>query len=155
MQQTDDGPARPRELVKSCILLLVAEQPGHGYDLMIRIRDFGFDWGGPGPIYRELKLLEESGMIMSNWTEGDAGPARRVYSLTPKGGDTLTRWASSLHDLRCTLDDYRDRFLRTSFALRHPGPSPAEPAAEPLPGGPPDEEAPRRPRGFGARLRRR
>ena len=110
VQQVEEDLSHPRELVRPCLLLLVAESPGHGYDLMARIRQFGFDWGGPGPVYRELRVLESGGLIASSWTEGDAGPARRVYSLTPKGVDTLSRWAERLHDLRGVLDDYSSRF---------------------------------------------
>lgn len=52
---------RPRELLAPSLLLLLAEAPGHGYELMDRLRPLGFDWGGPGPIYRELRTLEDAG----------------------------------------------------------------------------------------------
>ena len=51
--------AHPRALLAPCLLLLLAEAPGHGYELMERLKPLGFDWGGPGPIYRELRALEE------------------------------------------------------------------------------------------------
>ena len=38
---------RPRALVAPSLLLLLAEAPGHGYELMERLRPLGFDWGGP------------------------------------------------------------------------------------------------------------
>ena len=138
VQQAEDDLSHPRELVRPCLLLLVAESPGHGYDLMARIKEFGFDWGGPGPVYRELRVLESSGLIASSWTEGDAGPARRVYSLTPKGVDTLSRWAQRLHDLRSVLDDYTTRFRTFSRAVPdevEDGPTAADDAPEAAPEG--------------------
>ena len=54
---------RPRELLSPFLLLLLAESPGHGWDLMERLRPLGFDWGGPGPIYRDLRALEAASLI--------------------------------------------------------------------------------------------
>ena len=114
----EDELTHPRELLRPCLLLLLAEEPGHGYDLMMRLKPFGFNWGGPGPIYRELRILEDSGAVRSSWEAPGAGPARHVYELTPVGAVTLTRWAGDLHNLSRLLDDYHGRF----HALREPCP---------------------------------
>ena len=135
VQQAEDDLSHPRELVRPCLLLLVAETPGHGYDLMARMKQFGFDWGGPGPVYRELRVLENGGLIASSWTEGDAGPARRVYSLTPEGVATLNRWADRLHDLRSVLDDYTTRFHSVAEGVRERV-EPTESELEPAPAAP-------------------
>ncbi len=70
---------RPRELLAPSILLLLAESSGHGYELMERLRPLGFDWGGPGPIYRELRSVEDAGLVTSDWFVGQSAPGRRVY----------------------------------------------------------------------------
>lgn len=36
--------AHPRALISPCLLLLLAEAPGHGYELMERLKPLGFDW---------------------------------------------------------------------------------------------------------------
>ena len=82
---------RPRELLGPTLLVLLAESPGHGYELMERLRPVGFDWGGPGPIYRELRSLEDAGHITSNWFLGQRGPGRPVYEITPSGRESLDR----------------------------------------------------------------
>lgn len=64
---------RPRELLVPSLLLLLAESPGHGYELMERLRPLGFDWGGPGPVYRDLRSLEDAGLVTSNWFVGQSG----------------------------------------------------------------------------------
>lgn len=109
-----DELSHPRELLRPCLLLLLAESRGHGYDLMARLKPFGFDWGGPGPIYRELRVLEAAGLVGSAWEAPGAGPARHVYELTPAGVETLALWAEQLEGLRDTLEDYRSRYLAAS-----------------------------------------
>ncbi len=79
----DLGP--PRALLAPCLLLLLAESPGHGYELMERLKPLGFDWNGPGPIYRELRALEAANLVTSAWSAPKAGPVPRVYELTPAG----------------------------------------------------------------------
>ena len=38
----------PRGFIRACVLLLLREQPGHGYDLLERLRAFGFAGDDPG-----------------------------------------------------------------------------------------------------------
>ena len=83
--------AHPRALLAPCLLLLLAEAPGHGYELMERLKPLGFDWGGPGPIYRELRSLENAGLVASAWSAPRAGPVPRVYELTDEGRTRATR----------------------------------------------------------------
>ena len=77
--------AHPRALLAPCLLLLLAEAPGHGYELMERLKPLGFDWGGPGPIYRELRALENSGLVASAWSAPRAGPVPRGLRADRRG----------------------------------------------------------------------
>ena len=55
---------------------------------------FGFDWGGPGPIYQELRKLFSAGLVRSVW-EQSGGPARRVYEPTENGMTSLADYVRS------------------------------------------------------------
>lgn len=112
MELTDSEVARPREMVPACLLLLLAESPGHGYQLMERLRPMGFDWHGPGPIYRELRALEESGLVTSSWAVGRTGPGRRVYELTPAGRESLDRSVTAVTTLQALLAEFVERHRR-------------------------------------------
>ena len=101
---------RPRELLAPSLLLLLAESPGHGYELMERLRPLGFDWGGPGPIYRELRSLEDAGLITSDWFVGQSGPVRRVYEITPRGRKSLDRSVAGVLGLQRLVAEYQVRF---------------------------------------------
>lgn len=100
---------RPRELLAPSLLLILAESPGHGYELMERLRPLGFDWGGPGPIYRELRSLEDAGLITSDWFVGQSGPGRRIYEIAPSGREYLDRSVTGVLGLQRLIAEYEVR----------------------------------------------
>ncbi len=129
MARLEDDPSHPRALLRPCLLLLLAERPGHGYDLVERLKPFGFDWGGPGPLYQTLRRLEEAGLVVSNWDASAAGPARRTYELTDEGWEALAGSAEGLDRLSARIDEYRARYRRvTRLASKPAGETDLEPA---------------------------
>ena len=109
VQDLEGDVAHPRALLAPCLLLLLAEAPGHGYELMERLKPLGFDWGGPGPIYRELRSLEASGLVASAWSAPRAGPVPRVYELTAEGRRALDRCATGVVELTQLLNQFLSR----------------------------------------------
>ena len=101
--------AHPRALLAPCLLLLLAEAPSHGYELMERLKPLGFDWGGPGPIYRELRALETANLVASAWSAPRAGPVPRVYELTDAGRQALDRCAANVVNLTSLLNQFLGR----------------------------------------------
>lgn len=100
----------PRNFLRPCLLLLIAEQPSHGYDLLERLGEIGYQRAEPGGLYRTLRLLEQEGLITSNWGDSDVGPRRRTYRLTDEGMDWLHAWAGSMRYTRDVLDRYLSRY---------------------------------------------
>jgi DNA-binding PadR family transcriptional regulator len=80
------GPGRrsraKRGDVRAAALLLLAEEPRNGYQLMEEIeRRSGGAWRpSPGSIYPALSQLEDEGLVRAEETAG-----RRAYRLTPEG----------------------------------------------------------------------
>jgi DNA-binding PadR family transcriptional regulator len=68
--------------VRAAALLLLAEEPRNGYQLMEEIeRRSGGAWRpSPGSIYPALAQLEDEGLVRTEETAG-----RRAYRLTPEG----------------------------------------------------------------------
>ncbi|WP_210769342.1 PadR family transcriptional regulator [Occultella kanbiaonis] len=75
------GP-RPRGDVRAAILLLLAEEPRHGYQLIQEIgeRSSGAWTPSPGSIYPTLQALEDEGLLTIENIEG-----RRTAALTEAG----------------------------------------------------------------------
>jgi DNA-binding PadR family transcriptional regulator len=73
------------------LLAVLADAPGHGYELAQRLRQrSGGDVGVPeGSMYPALHRLERGGLVRSAWSDG-GGRRRRVYSITPAGRRAAT-----------------------------------------------------------------
>lgn len=76
------GRRRERGDVRAAVLLLLAEQPRHGYELLTELADRSDgQWQpSPGSIYPVLKRLAKEGLVTATHTEG-----KRVFSLTETG----------------------------------------------------------------------
>ncbi|MDD5312222.1 MAG: helix-turn-helix transcriptional regulator [Dehalococcoidia bacterium] len=80
------------------ILLLLKEEPSHGYSLLKKLSEIGVIDANmdPSPIYKVLRLLEDNSLACSDFEDGDKGPARRVYRLTEQGNEMLSVMASRI-----------------------------------------------------------
>jgi poly-beta-hydroxybutyrate-responsive repressor len=101
---------QPKNFARPCLLLLLAEAPAHGYELIERLRPFGFELNDPASVYKTLRQMEQEGLVRSEWELSSRGPARRVYSLTSDGRDLLEAWSLTLQDNRAILDLFLDRY---------------------------------------------
>jgi poly-beta-hydroxybutyrate-responsive repressor len=100
----------PRGYLRPCLLLLLREQPAHGYELLERLTSLGFTGDDPGGLYRGLRGLERDGLVASAWEPSAAGPDRRSYRLTRAGMEELHRRAKELDRLRDTLGVFLSRY---------------------------------------------
>lgn len=100
----------PRNFLRPCLLLLLAEHPSHGYDLLAAMAAMGVARPDPGGMYRTLRAMEHDGLVRSGWEPSTAGPARRSYQVSDAGREWLAHWVASVRDLRRVLDEFVDRF---------------------------------------------
>jgi PadR family transcriptional regulator, regulatory protein PadR len=101
--------ARVERFSEPVLLLLLRDQPAHGYELVDSLAEFipgrRVDFGN---LYRTLRALEADGLVSSEWDAEAPGPAKRRYELTPQGARLLDEWAGALGHAR----DRIDKFLR-------------------------------------------
>ncbi len=93
----------PRHYLKPCLLLLLAEGPSHGYELLEHVRQLGIHGAEPGGLYRYLRAMEREELVSSWWEPSQSGPARRTYVLTDSGRTALRASVDSLRDVRQLL----------------------------------------------------
>ncbi|GAW91392.1 PadR family transcriptional regulator [Calderihabitans maritimus] len=91
-----------------CLLLLLKDNPAHGYELMERLAELSYLEVQPDPavVYRHLRRLEVEGMVESRLEPGSGGPARKVYSLTPEGESYLKAWAMRIRKKKASLEGF-------------------------------------------------
>jgi poly-beta-hydroxybutyrate-responsive repressor len=106
----DALPTLPKKFVRPALLLLLLENPAHGYDLLERLQPFGFERPDPGGLYRNLRALEDAGLVDSAWEQSSAGPDRRIYRLTRAGREELHEHAKALVATSQTLDVFLSRY---------------------------------------------
>jgi DNA-binding PadR family transcriptional regulator len=89
-----DGPGRPRGArskrgdIRTALLTVLMEGPGHGYDIMQRVEEkTGGAWRpSPGSVYPTLQLLGDEGFVTSIERDG-----KRVFEITEAGTAEATR----------------------------------------------------------------
>ncbi|MGB9859676.1 MAG: helix-turn-helix transcriptional regulator [Moorellaceae bacterium] len=100
-------------LLQPYLLLLLYQEPAHGYELVEKLLEFGFHpCLDATTVYRNLRRMEEEGLVTSQWNTQGPGPARRLYQLTPEGEDVLHSWASTIRRRKETLEKFLDRYNR-------------------------------------------
>ncbi len=104
----------PRNYLRPCLLLLLAEGASHGYELLDEVAALGLDRVDPGGLYRCLRAMDEEGLVRSEWEPSTSGPARRTYSLTKDGRDWLDAVAGSLAEVSRAVGMYRRRYQKLS-----------------------------------------
>lgn len=82
------------------LLFFLAQKPSHGYELIQKVNQAGFVEieADPATIYRNLRRMEEEGLVASHWDTEHAGPARRAYRLSPAGYRALDHCVQMIND---------------------------------------------------------
>jgi poly-beta-hydroxybutyrate-responsive repressor len=108
---------QPKRFLQPCLLLLIAESPAHGYDLLDRLAEFGFE-RDPGGLYRALRTMEGDGLVRSEWQVSAVGPGRRHYELTSRGHEQLHAHMEGLLEIRHVVEAYLQRYTAVEERLR-------------------------------------
>jgi len=98
------GSSWPRGYLRPCLLLLIAENGCHGYDLLDRLEELGTPPIDAGTLYRNLRAMERDRLVDSRWEVSPTGPARRTYRITPMGETELSSWVEILIDGKRSLE---------------------------------------------------
>lgn len=83
--------------LEHAILVSLSERPASGLDLARRFdRSIGFFWSATHQqIYRVLARMESDGWVSSAAVEQRGRPDKRVYEVTPSGGEELAAWLAT------------------------------------------------------------
>ncbi len=105
--------AAPRHFLLPAILLLLSEEPRHGYGLAKGVHALQIGRVDRPSVYRALAQLEADGLVGSAATVPRAAQGRRVYSLTGLGEQALRRWMGVIKQERDGLDRVLRRYVAT------------------------------------------
>ncbi len=103
---------RPRNWLTPMALLIMRDEPSHGYELMERLEVCGFEAMNPGTLYRTLRHMEKDGLCESEWEAPRGGRARRIYSVTNAGEEHLAAWAERTEKYQQVLVSFSRAYAR-------------------------------------------
>ncbi len=91
--------------LRPAILLLLKQDPAHGYTLIedLRRADLIDQELDPAVVYRYMRDMEDEGLLTSNWDTSGGSVPRRVYQLTPAGEDFARGCLANLRRTRRRL----------------------------------------------------
>jgi len=107
-----DKSSMPRRFLLPSIMLLLAEEPSHGYVLLEKLVEMGVAEARlPLPmIYRALHYLEIKKMAVSSMVKtGGRGPAKKVFRLTDKGWKELAAWTDAMRKVKDFASGFQER----------------------------------------------
>jgi PadR family transcriptional regulator PadR len=110
----NDVDARPKNWLVPVTLVLLRQWSSHGYELMERTVELGFETINPGTVYRTLRKMEKDGLCASDWEIASScgGPPRQMYSITDAGGAYLDSWAQSMQQYQQAMDNFLQAYKR-------------------------------------------
>lgn len=106
------------ELLRPGVLLLLSEEPSHGYRLLEKLGRDGLYRGPRGVLYRALRSMEREGLLVSRWSDSGLGPPRRVYEATARGREWLDARVPSLRAARVSITRLLHRYGRLAGPQR-------------------------------------
>lgn len=87
----DTPNAVQRALLPLAVLSALRRGPSHGYELVARLQEAGFDSAQGSTVYPLLRALEHNGWVTSHWDAPVSGPARKVVHVTAEGARRAER----------------------------------------------------------------
>ena len=95
-------------IVEPMMLLLLANEPMHGYRLVARLEEeFGVTGLPPQTVDRALQDMEVQAWVGAEWdTESTQGPPRKVHQVTDVGLAALDAWSLEIQELRRNLESF-------------------------------------------------
>jgi PadR family transcriptional regulator PadR len=79
-------------ILEGCILAIIKQQPTYGYELSVRLHEFGLTDVSEGSIYPILLRLQKEKVIYGLMEKSEAGPKRKYYYLTTEGEEALEQF---------------------------------------------------------------
>ncbi len=84
-------------ILEGCILSIISKEETYGYELLIKLKNNGFDDMVEGTVYPLLLRLEKKDLITSKRRKEENGVTRKYFQLTEAG-------KKELHDFKIYWD---------------------------------------------------
>jgi len=93
-----------RGTLEGCILSILSKEVAYGYEIVIKLQEFGFESVREGSIYPLLLRLEKKGFVSSEYHASPFGPARKYYCLSESGMELLEEFKKSWSEISSVVN---------------------------------------------------
>lgn len=93
-----------RGTLEGCIVKIISKEETYGYEIVLKLQEFGFNDVKEGSTYPILVRLEKKKIISSTYKESPLGPKRKYYFLTDIGKKFLIEFEIAWNDIKKTVD---------------------------------------------------
>ncbi len=91
-------------ILEGCILKVIEKSETYGYEIVVRLRKYGFADVKEGTLYPLLLRLEKKGLIVAAFKPSPLGPRRKYYRLTEAGEKYITGFYEVWKEVRQTVE---------------------------------------------------
>lgn len=91
-------------ILKGCILAIISQEATYGYELSLKLQQFGLDDVSEGSIYPILLRLQREGQIVGEMRKSATGPKRKYYELSHTGKEALEEFVKQWDLLKTPVD---------------------------------------------------
>ncbi|WP_047981028.1 PadR family transcriptional regulator [Ornithinibacillus contaminans] len=92
-------------VLEGCILSIINQQPTYGYELSVKLQEFGLDDVSEGSIYPILLRLQKENLIQGSLQKSEVGPKRKYYHLTNDGQVALREFKNQWENIKLPVDN--------------------------------------------------
>jgi PadR family transcriptional regulator PadR len=114
-----------RGVLGPCVLALLELQPRFGLELVRELSAADGLLTSDGTVYPLLNRLRDAGLVTSEWQDNEGERARRYYSITPAGEQSLAGFRSDWDQFSATVGGVLNHTLRPGRAAPAPDSAPA------------------------------
>lgn len=91
-------------ILEGCILSLINRQPTYGYELSVKLQQYGLTDVSEGSIYPILLRLQKEKLINGVMKKSETGPKRKYYHLTADGELALDEFIHHWESIKQPVD---------------------------------------------------
>ncbi|WP_072890915.1 PadR family transcriptional regulator [Ornithinibacillus halophilus] len=96
-------------ILEGCILAIINQQTVYGYELSVKLQQFGLTDVSEGSIYPILLRLQKEKLIEGTLKESPSGPKRKYYHLTKEGQEALKEFIIQWDSVKIPVDNILEK----------------------------------------------
>nr|WP_224749637.1 PadR family transcriptional regulator [Polycladospora coralii] len=91
-------------ILEGCILLLIAKEEVYGYQISMKLKQFGFSDISEGSIYPILLRMQKEKWILGEFKPSAVGPQRKYYYITAAGKQKILHFKHEWQTIKQAVD---------------------------------------------------